>query len=81
MGEQHKLDYAHPPKSRKLIHPMIRVLVGILSLLFLTPTVDIIMGASNDGPISKAIGIVVTLSIALVLAFVSFTGRFRIRRT
>ncbi len=81
MVERQKLDYAAPPKRKKLVHPLIRVLVGILSLIFIAPTIDIVTGQmSSDGPVSNAIGIVITLSIAFYLGFVSITGRVKFHR-
>jgi hypothetical protein len=74
------LDYAAPQRGRKPIRPLVRELIGIVAIAFLTPTINIIAGKDDDGPVSKVAGIVVTLSISFALGFVSFTGRFRIRR-
>jgi hypothetical protein len=75
------LSYAAPPRARKRLHPLIRVLVAVLAIVFLMPTINIIAGVPpSDGPITEVIGIIVTLCIASYFAFISITGRFRFRR-
>jgi hypothetical protein len=79
VNEPHHLDYAAQPKTRKRIHPLIRILVGILALLCVVPTINIFAGFDPAGLVYKCVGVIVTLSIAFVLGFISLTGRLRIR--
>jgi hypothetical protein len=75
-ADSRRLDYAAPPVPVKRLNIVIRVLVGILAAVCVSPTVDILGGHVNySGPVSDTIGIIVTLSIAFVLASISFTGR------